>query len=87
MEFVKKGERDDRILLQAPDGSRGWFTFLELAAVDGREYAALTDDAGEVTVLRFYEAAADGTERYETEEDPAAFEAACAALEALLNED
>ena len=87
MEFFKKGERDDRILLEAPDGSRGWFTFLELAAVNGREYAALADEGDEISVLRFYEAADGKPERFETEDDPAAFDAACAALEALLNED
>ena len=85
MEFIKKGERDESVLLEVPDGSRGWFGFLEMAAVGGREYAALTDQAGEITVLRFYEAAGGRPERYETEEDPAAFDAACAALEALLN--
>ena len=85
MEYLKKGEKDDRILLEAPDGSRAWFTFLEMAVAGGREYAALLDAADEVTVLRFYEAAGGRGERFETEEDPAAFDAACEALEALLD--
>lgn len=88
MEYVKKGEKDGEILLAAPDGRQAWFTFLEMAAVDGREYAALLEEGDDrFTVLGFAEAENGAPERYFTEDDPARFGAACAALEALLEAD
>lgn len=85
-EYIKVGERDGEIVLQAPDGARASFEFLELANVNGREYAALLergDDAA--TILRFLE---DGErERYALIEDDAEFEAAAAALELAFGGD
>lgn len=87
MEYVKKGEKDDAVLLQAPDGRKAWFAFLEMAVVNGREYAALLEQGDDCpTVLRLLEAENGQPERYETVDDPAAFEAACEALEALLDD-
>lgn len=85
MEYVKKSERDGDLLLAAPDGRQAWFTFLELAAVNGREYAALLEQGDDqFVVLRFTEGAPGRPEKYEAVDDPAEFSAACAALETLL---
>ena len=88
MEYVKRGEKDGELLLAAPDGRQAYFTFLELAVVNGREYAALLEQGDDrFTVLRFSEAENGRPERYETVDDPAEFDAACAALEALLSDE
>ena len=88
MEYIKKGEKDGDLLLAAPDGRSAYFTFLELAVVNGREYAALLEQGDDlVSVLRFTEAKNGEPEKYETVEDQAEFNAACAALEALLSEE
>ena len=57
MEYIKKGEKDGDLLLAAPDGRQAYFTFLEMAVVNGREYAALLEQGDDrFTVLRFTEA-------------------------------
>ena len=85
MEYIKIGEKDGEVLHAAPDGRRAYFTFLEMAVVNGREYAALLERGDDCfSVLRFSEAENGKPERYAEVENEAEFSAACAALEALL---
>ena len=88
MNYVKKGEKGDLLLLEAPDGRSAYFEFLEMAVVDGVEYAALLEEGDdEPTVLRFLEAMPGRPEQYAEIEDETAFEAACGALFGLLDAD
>lgn len=86
MEFAKTGEKEDMIRLS--DGKNSaWFEFLETAAVNGNEYAALVQQgADEPVILRLSETK-DGIESFFTVDDDAEFESARAALEKAMGED
>ena len=75
MELKKIGAKDDRILLQSEDGKKGLFTFLDMLSYNGREYAALADDADELIIMEFLEQQGDNAERYREIEDDALFDA------------
>ena len=83
MEFRKVGERDGLLLLADEAGNHAAFDFLEMAVVNGREYAALLQQGEtEPTVLRLRETG--GEEIYAVIEDDAEFDAALDALDAAL---
>ncbi len=84
MIFTVKGERDGDLILADAAGETAVFEFLEMAVVDGREYAALLQRGEtEVTLLRLLEDG--GKERYEVIEDDAEFSAVLAAFDALFS--
>lgn len=85
MVFQKTEEKGELFRLVSPDGRSAWFEFLEMAVVDGAEYAALLETGDDApVVLRLCEDPAGGAERYETVEDEALFERVSGVLYALL---
>ncbi len=80
MELIKAGARDDAVLLRSGDGQQGWFTFLDMATCDGREFAALADEADELCIMEFFEGDGKTPERYREIEDDALFEKAAELL-------
>ena len=86
MEFIKSGERDGLLLLRSETGETAAFEFLDMAVVNGREYAALLQQGeAEITVLRLLE---DGArERYAVTADDEEFAAAVQAFARSLEEE
>ncbi len=86
MEFVKTGEKDDMIRLS--DGKNSaWFEFIESAAVNGKEYAALLQQGDDSPlILQIGDISEDGKERYFSVDDDAEFEKACSALEKAMED-
>ena len=75
MELTKINAKDDMILLKSDTGESGWFRFIDMLFREGKEYAALADEGGEVCVMEFIEGA---PERYREIEDDAVFDDVCA---------
>lgn len=75
MEFVKIKDRDGFIILSDDKGNTAEFEFIDMAVIDGTEYAVLLQTGDDmVTILRFEETAADGKEHYYTIDDDRVFE-------------
>ena len=74
MELTRINAKDDMVLLKSGAGESGWFRFLDMLCREGREYAALEDEAGEVFVMELLEG---DPERYREIEDDAVFNAVC----------
>ena len=88
MVFRKAEEKGELFSLVSPDGSRAWFEFLEMAVVDGVEYAALLEAGDDApVVLRMTEDPSGGAEQYETVEDEALFGRVSGILFAMLKEE
>ena len=45
MELTKINAKDDMILLKSDTGESGWFRFIDMLCREGKEYAALADEA------------------------------------------
>lgn len=74
MEFVKIKEKDDSFILADKDGNTASFEFIDMAVVNGEEYAVLLQTGDDmVTILRFLEKAEDGREHYYTVDDDDVF--------------
>lgn len=86
MEFIKTGEKEDMIRLS--DGKNSaWFEFMEMAVVDGSEYAALLQQGDDEPVILRLSEDADGREKYLTVDDDALFDKVLAALEENMEDD
>ena len=64
MELFKRGEKDDKILLAAPGGEQGYFTFLDMLALGGKEYAALADPTDALIIMELIEGTRGAPEKY-----------------------
>lgn len=86
MELIKVAEKDDMICLS--DGkNRGWFEFMEMCVVDGKEYAALLQQGDDSPLIMQLCENRNGKECYLSVEDDQTFEKVCKVLEASLEED
>ena len=80
------GKKDD--LIRLSDGKNSaWFEFLEMAVVNGAEYAALLEQGGDDPVILQMCEDGDGNEYFLTVDDDATFAKALAALEAAMEDD
>ncbi len=73
-ELTKAAEKDDRILLRAPDGGQGWFTFIDMISHGGRDYAALADEHEDLCIMELLEGGPGQPERYREIESDALFD-------------
>ncbi|MBQ6864983.1 MAG: DUF1292 domain-containing protein [Clostridia bacterium] len=87
MLFTKISDKDGNIILADADGNKAVFEFLEMAVVDGDEFAALLEtDTESVVILRLHEMN-DGHESYETIDDDALFKKVVQCFEEIFDED
>ncbi len=87
MMYIKTGEKDGFLILNDEHGNRAYFEFMEMAVVNGREYAALVETAtDDLIILEFHESK-DGNESYTVIEDDNEFEQVAAVFETMFNED
>ena len=87
MDYIKIGERDGSLILSDDCGNSAVFDFLEMAVVDGIEYAALLQlDDESVVLLRFNENN-NGHEVYSTIDDDNIFEKVAEIFEMMFDED
>ena len=87
MDFTKCADKDGMLILSDGKGGKAAFDFLEMAVVDGNEYAALLQEGDNEVILLAMNENKNGKEVYSTIEDDDLFEKVTAAFEALFEED
>ena len=87
MTFVKTGEKDGYILLSDSNGNSAYFEFLEMAVLNGKEYAALVETENDDLIILSFSEDSCGTERYTVIDDDDEFELVSVFFENMFNEE
>ena len=86
MTYRKTGEKDGLFILTDENGNKAYFDFLEMAVVDGIEYAALLQvDIDECVILQMNES--NGSEEFYLIEDDCVFDKVASVFEEIFSED